>query len=1405
MSLQLLAGKEVIRTHHHWRLLMKRPIWSAEEALRRDEAQMEATPPSDLHALTTVMAVHEELAVGGDGPEAARAGRSSEAAPEPTRKQRSVGLQASNDAYYDDWLHRGRAEPLRSMCHYIYGMYVRPKPRATAASLGRPCFEFDHHYVKAKSYVQVLLYAPEVPYLHGFTVPSKDQDLPTNSLAHLVLFRPTRCPGASCCRDAAAPAQIYIGQQACAEPAAAACWQPGLSKPSAGASVTRGRKRFVEQWRAYEARLQALASERADTKIQRARKIATLTDVTSEREWWCPGAAKGTVVQKWLLPWLLGSGRHVYQGPNLAGGRPHLRRPRVPAARPAYTQADYRSGHPHGQRGVLAPLPLHAALTVLRFVGHVVDEDGAELFIANTAPDAQRAAEQARRQGRPFRFTSLGVHDDQLLPEEFFAVQVLEASGNLDLMAEARRRPRPSQLHPDAVADDPDGVQEGLGADHVEVAELAGECPDAEVDEAPVAKFEADPGLRYEPLLRVPESRVIDMVHRLNVLSHLDRRAGDRFANIQLFHLNHEQTYAAVHEQAAVCGAWHLPQSGRQQLQPQRQNEALKRQAWLRESRKGLEEEVAAELDAQLSRDCPSAGPEATCEPPPVVCIEAPSFEETPTVMARRLMAESGVANSEDQYNASLLAIYPLQRLYEWAFGEGRLQDFAAPHRLQQLLADAPREFVQRLFLHGPGGSGKTYFVNEVVLPVLRRFCPGAFQAMASQNSAARLIGGATMHAMAAMTRNQALTARKPGRAALEKLKKGWEALACILLDEASLMPPELLAMVNARAGWARSELLHLLPGTFAERPFGDILLQIMLGDFLQLNPVRSHSLLEAFLEDTEVSVPRVPEATTELDRQGYSIFRQFCQQVVLFRGTHRFVAGDPLVQLLEIMRAPGGQQVPEWLREAILARVQRGEEDPRAAADYAQHNAHGEQIGPAGFFARGFFSAINWEQVARLEQLWARQAALRTVGPTALQNSGSGRPQRLCWAWPPAACKHHASSTWLPAQVQALISWLAHGRAQLIYYVQAVDLPQAKGLQGSLAFVEQALAVANRNSTGGLSGLLPLFLGMRVKLTKKLLAPELVQEASGEVVGIAFHDEEGFGRALPARAPAGPPASHPCWQRGWVMLDRLPKYVAVRFDEQGEDYTGLGRPGVYLVEPNSDTWTLKYRTAAHVDHPLAPARVRQSKITNISVRRFQLPLAPERVGTYQGQQGKTIRGPDKEPLGHTVDLRKPAYMETSEYKQHLYMILGRARALDWCLFQNFPLNAAGEPDWSLFETGPPDFLVHFFRVLEAAAQATAPAVEWVRQELAVFPPWARRPVLLPDPAKPGRFLFSQAAWDEAMEPCIAGLKRSTSEAAAGAARKRLRKGQSTAAGLLRQQARPLAAAAESAASSSGG
>ena len=79
-----------------------------------------------------------------------------------------------------------------------------------------------------------------------------------------------------------------------------------------------------------------------------------------------------------------------------------------------------------------------------------------------------------------------------------------------------------------------------------------------------------------------------------------------------------------------------------------------------------------------------------------------------------------------------------------------------------------------------------------------------------------------------------------------------------------------------------------------------------------------------------------------------------------------------------------------------------------------------------------------------------------------------------------------------------------------------------------------------------------------------------------------------------------------------------------------------------------------------------------KSQVGKLNMTRCQIPGAPERVGTYQNMQGKTVRSADRTPLGHTIDLRKPDYMTDSEYQQHLYMILGRGISLDYTLLRNF-------------------------------------------------------------------------------------------------------------------------------------
>ena len=150
--------------------------------------------------------------------------------------------------------------------------------------------------------------------------------------------------------------------------------------------------------------------------------------------------------------------------------------------------------------------------------------------------------------------------------------------------------------------------------------------------------------------------------------------------------------------------------------------------------------------------------------------------------------------------------------------------------------------------------------------------------------------------------------------------------------------------------------------------------------------------------------------------------------------------------------------------------------------------------------------------------------------------------------------------------------------------------------------------------------GMLGVYLGMRVRLTKKLLPPELVQEATGEIVGILFHPRERFGH--PDSSNFRPGNSHECWERGWVRCDYLPLHIEVRFDGCATDYTGLGQPGVWHLEPKSDTWDLPLERVMTIDHPNAP-RPKRVCVTGkrkktVPVTRTQVPLAPELVVTFQ-------------------------------------------------------------------------------------------------------------------------------------------------------------------------------------------
>ena len=101
-------------------------------------------------------------------------------------------------------------------------------------------------------------------------------------------------------------------------------------------------------------------------------------------------------------------------------------------------------------------------------------------------------------------------------------------------------------------------------------------------------------------------------------------------------------------------------------------------------------------------------------------------------------------------------------------------------------------------------------------------------------------------------------------------------------------------------------------------------------------------------------------------------------------------------------------------------------------------------------------------------------------------------------------------------------------------------------------------------------------------------------------------------------------------------------------------------------------------------------------------------------------------------------------------------MGLGRARKLDWIVLRNFPTTAEGDPDFSVFENGPPDYIITFQRAVEKLAKKTLPKLVKAQAELGALP-WDSVPQCPPDPKKRGRFLFEPEAWQIASASAAAG------------------------------------------------
>lgn len=162
--------------------------------------------------------------------------------------------------------------------------------------------------------------------------------------------------------------------------------------------------------------------------------------------------------------------------------------------------------------------------------------------------------------------------------------------------------------------------------------------------------------------------------------------------------------------------------------------------------------------------------------------------------------------------------------------------------------------------LIGGAGTGKTTTLR--VLEALAEYFhgSGSFCKSAPTNTAARLLGGDTVHALYKLPRSTLASrrGRLSGRV-LKRFRRQWSPVLAQAIDEISVVPPDILYQINERSREGKQNWGACMGG----------LATILSGDFLQLPPVNRPSLAqrldtEGFAVEEEEEAERVAAKTKD-------------------------------------------------------------------------------------------------------------------------------------------------------------------------------------------------------------------------------------------------------------------------------------------------------------------------------------------------------------------------------------------------------------------------------------------------------------------------------------------------------------------------------------------------------------
>jgi hypothetical protein len=137
------------------------------------------------------------------------------------------------------------------------------------------------------------------------------------------------------------------------------------------------------------------------------------------------------------------------------------------------------------------------------------------------------------------------------------------------------------------------------------------------------------------------------------------------------------------------------------------------------------------------------------------------------------------------------------------------------------------------VFFTGSAGTGKSMLIGVLIAHLRKRWGEEAVAVTASTGAAAVNIGGTTLHTFAGIgLGNKPVGQLAEAAKKNEQVRRRWQRCKFLIIDEISMIPPDLLDKIEYVARYVRSE-----KGRPNKEPFGGICV-VFAGDFLQLPPV---------------------------------------------------------------------------------------------------------------------------------------------------------------------------------------------------------------------------------------------------------------------------------------------------------------------------------------------------------------------------------------------------------------------------------------------------------------------------------------------------------------------------------------------------------------------------------------